>query len=139
MVSDLWTNHAYAGDYNPFHDHGVKTEAGLSGILWLKVPSCIKGVTEDDVAKQGLTNASGLCDGWTQLVWGTTTRKDVQQLRPVTESYEQPVAGRLIIFPNWLKHQVFPFFGEGERRSLAINWNIFDTKKELEAHLNGEV
>ena len=49
------------------------------------------------------------------------------QLRPVTESYEQPVAGRLIIFPNWLKHQVFPFFGEGERRSLAVNWNIFDT------------
>ena len=139
MGSDLWTNHAYAGDYNPLHDHGVKTEAGLSGILWLKVPSCIKGVTEDDIAKQGLTNASGLCDGWTQLVWGTTTRKDVMQLRPVTESYEQPVAGRLIIFPNWLKHQVFPFFGEGERRSLAVNWNIFDTKKELEAHLNGEV
>tara|TARA_R110002033_G_scaffold58356_1_gene107581 strand:+ start:58 stop:786 length:729 start_codon:yes stop_codon:yes gene_type:complete len=138
MVSDLWTNHAYAGDYNPIHDHGVKTEAGLSGILWLKVPSCIKSVSGDDDAKQGLTNASGLCDGWTQLIWGTTTRKDVLQLRPVTESYEQPVAGRLIIFPNWLKHQVFPFFGEGERRSLAVNWNIFDTKKEIEDHLNGE-
>ena len=139
IVHDSWTNHSYAGDYNPIHDHGVKTEAGLSGILWLKVPSCIKGVTEDKIAKQGLTNASGLCDGWTQLVWGTTTRKDVQQLRPVTESYEQPIPGRLIIFPNWLKHQVFPFFGEGERRSLAINWNVFDTKKEIEAHLNGEV
>tara|TARA_R100001377_G_scaffold42887_1_gene24203 strand:+ start:1289 stop:2008 length:720 start_codon:yes stop_codon:yes gene_type:complete len=137
VVSDLWTNHAYAGDYNPFHDHGVKTEAGLSGILWLKVPKCIKSISNDDIAKQGLTNASGLCDGWTQLVWGTNTRKDVLQLRPVTESYEQPVTGRLIIFPNWLKHQVFPFFGEGERRSLAINWNIFDTKKELEEHLNG--
>jgi len=68
-----------------------------------------------------------------------TTRKDVLQLRPVTESYEQPIAGRLLIFPNWLKHQVFPFFGEGERRSLAVNWNIFDTKKELEAHLNSEL
>ena len=138
VISDLWTNHAYAGDYNPFHDHGVKTEAGLSGILWLKIPKGIKGVIGDDIDKQGLTNASGLCDGWTHLVWGTTTRKDMLQLKPCTESYEQPVAGRLIIFPNWLKHQVFPFFGEGERRSLAVNWNIFDTKKEIEDHLNGE-
>ena len=41
-VTQCWTNHAYAGDYNPFHDHGVKTIAGLSGFLWLKVPQCIQ-------------------------------------------------------------------------------------------------
>ena len=29
-----WTNHAYAGDFNPYHDHGVQTMAGLSGFLW---------------------------------------------------------------------------------------------------------
>ena len=24
-VFNCWTNHAYAGDYNPYHDHGVQT------------------------------------------------------------------------------------------------------------------
>ena len=27
---EAWTVHSYAGDYNPLHDHGCRTEAGLS-------------------------------------------------------------------------------------------------------------
>ena len=41
-VFQCWSNHAYAGDYNPFHDHGCQTLTGLSGFLWLKVPECIE-------------------------------------------------------------------------------------------------
>ena len=33
----------------------------------------------------------------------------------------------MLIFPHWLNHQVHPFFGEGERRSLAANFNIIDS------------
>ena len=33
---EAWTVHSYAGDYNPLHDHGCRTEAGLSMILYLK-------------------------------------------------------------------------------------------------------
>ena len=36
-----WTNHAYAGDYNPLHDHGSRTTAGLSGFMWTKLPDCM--------------------------------------------------------------------------------------------------
>ena len=32
-VFEIWTNHAYAGDYNPLHDHGSRTTAGLSGFM----------------------------------------------------------------------------------------------------------
>ncbi len=39
---EAWTVHSYAGDYNPLHDHGCRTEAGLSMILYLKVPECIQ-------------------------------------------------------------------------------------------------
>ena len=35
---EIWTNHAYAGDYNPLHDHGARTTAGLSGFMWTKLP-----------------------------------------------------------------------------------------------------
>ena len=123
-----WSNHAYAGDYNPYHDHGVQTMAGLSGFLWLKNPECIEKL---DPNPAGLNNASGSVDGFTQLIWGTNTRKDIMSLHGQQEEFIKPEVGVMLIFPNWLKHQVMPFFGEGERRSLAMNWNVTDTEAQL--------
>ena len=45
--------------------------------------------------------------------------------------YIKPEVGRLIIFPNWLKHSVMPFFGDGERRTLSANANIFSKDTPL--------
>ena len=52
-------------------------------------------------------------------------------LRGQQEEFIKPEVGVMLIFPNWLKHQVMPFFGEGERRSLAMNWNVTDTEAQL--------
>ena len=128
-----WTNHAYAGDYNPFHDHGVQTLAGLSGFLWLKNPECIEKLDSNPAP---MHNASGSVDGFTHLIWGTSTRKDVLALHSSSEEYVKPEVGVMLIFPNWLKHQVLPFFGEGERRSLAMNWNVTDTEQQLRAFMS---
>jgi len=128
-----WSNHAYAGDYNPFHDHGVQTMAGLSGFLWLKVPECIEKLDENAAA---LNNASGAVDGFTQLIWGTNTRKDIMALRETEETYMKPEVGVMLVFPNWLKHAVMPFFGEGERRSLAMNWNVTDTEQQMKSMMS---
>jgi len=132
-VFQCWTNHAYAGDYNPFHDHGCQTMAGLSGFLWLKVPNCIEVLDE---VPASLHNASGAVDGFTHLIWGTNSRKDVLQLRGQTEDFVKPIVGVMLVFPNWLKHQVLPFFGDGERRSMAMNWNVVDSEKELMKHMS---
>ena len=128
-----WTNHAYAGDYNPYHDHGVQTHAGLSGFLWLKVPECISKL--DEVPTK-LSGASGQIDGFTHIVWGTHSRKDILQLKGQTEDYVKPIVGTMLVFPNWLKHQVTPFFGEGERRSIAMNWNVHDSEQEIMKHMS---
>ena len=132
-VFQCWTNHAYAGDYNPYHDHGVQTMAGLSGFLWLKVPECIEKL---DPNPNALNNASGAVDGFTQLIWGTSSRKDILELREQTEDYVKPEVGVMLVFPNWLKHAVMPFFGEGERRSMAMNWNVTDTEAQLRAFMS---
>ena len=131
-VSQCWTNHAYAGDYNPFHDHGVKTVAGLSGFLWLTVPQCIKDTPDVPT----INNASGGVDGWTHLCWGVNSMRDLMQLRPQTEDYVKPIEGTMLIFPQWLKHQVLPFFGEGERRSIAMNWNVIDSEEEKRKYMS---
>ena len=118
---------------NRYHDHGTQTMAGLSGFLWLKVPECISKLDEGPAA---LSDASGSVDGFTHLVWGTASRKDIFQLKAQTEEYVKPEVGVMLIFPCWLKHQVLPFFGEGERRSLAMNWNVTDSEQELMKHLS---
>ena len=33
----------------------------------------------------------------------------------------QPKAGLLVVFPAWLEHWVHPFYGRGERISIAVN------------------
>jgi hypothetical protein len=134
QIYNIWVNHAYAGDYNPYHDHGVQTMAGLSGFLYLKVPECIEKLDGD--ISQGINNANGAIDGFTHLIWGTNTRKDILQLKPQTEEYIKPEVGLLLVFPNWLKHQVLPFSGEGERRSLAFNWNVVDSEREMKKYMS---
>ena len=135
---EAWTVHSYSGDYNPLHDHGTITPSGLSMVLYLKVPKCISDLSEtvDD-----LYNASGACDGFTYFNWFHTTPLAVQQFYMAGEEYVKPIVGRLLIFPNWLKHAVMPFHGEGERRTLAANANIittsvFDWKNESSEKLN---
>ena len=123
---ECWTVHSYAGDYNPFHSHGTLTPAGLSCILYLKVPDCIKEKPEVPT----LTSASGECDGFTQLIWDTATTLDLYSLKTTGQEMIKPEVGKMLIFPKWLNHQVYPFFGEGERRTLSANFNVYYEKEE---------
>ena len=129
-VFQCWANRAYAGDYNPYHDHGCQS---MAGFLWLKVPNCIEVL--DDVPTS-LHGANGAIDGFTHLIWGQNSRRDILQLHAQTEDYVKPIVGVMLVFPNWLKHQVLPFFGDGERRSIAMNWNVRDSDQELMKHLS---
>ena len=132
---EAWTVHSYEGDYNPRHSHGCQTPAGLSSILWLKVPEQIANKTQAE-AEKGIHHASGLLDGWTQFSWGTNTSQDLYQLKEETDHAMQPKVGRYLIFPKWLNHEVFPFFGEGERRTFVANFNIHDSLEEKSKYSN---
>ena len=57
-------------------------------------------------------------------------------LRETEETYMKPEVGVMLVFPNWLKHAVMPFFGEGERRSLAMNWNVTDTEQQMRSMMS---
>jgi hypothetical protein len=123
---EAWTVHSYAGDFNPLHSHGVRTSAGLSCILYLKVPEQIENIA--DPSEEGLTlnQSSGTVDGFTYFTWGDGDNQDVNRFKPVTEEYVKPEVGTMLIFPNWLRHAVMPFYGDGERRTFSANMNIFE-------------
>ena len=125
-VFEAWTVHSFAGDYNPLHDHGVKTPSGLSMILYLQVPECISKLP-DPLDKGGsvwFNDSSGDTDGFTYFIWDNKNIDMLRKLHTVAEEYFKPKVGSLLIFPNWLKHAVMPFHGGGERRTLAANANI---------------
>jgi hypothetical protein len=37
----------------------------------------------------------------------------------------KPEVGKLLVFPSWLKHFVYPFQSKGERRSMSFNAHMF--------------
>ena len=130
-TQSMWTVHSYEGDYNPVHDHGTRTQMGLSCIMYLKVPPQISALDNPSEEFGGLNQSSGAVDGFTYLTWGTNGVRDVNMLRPITEEYVKPEVGTMLMFPAWLRHGVNPFFGEGERRTMSANINVLPKTKEI--------
>ena len=128
-IKSMWVNRSYAGDYNPEHDHPSDADIGLSCIMYLTVPM---GISAGDGSKKStsLAGASGLVDGYTRFCWGQNSTTDMKKLKPSTEQYIKPEVGQLLMFPSWLNHSVLPFTGEGERRSLSANINMFPAEEK---------
>jgi hypothetical protein len=41
-----------------------------------------------------------------------------------------PAPGLMIVFPSWLKHMVHPYYGTGERISVAFNVEVEEKSAE---------
>jgi len=132
-IDELWSVHSYEGDYNPIHDHGTKTITGISTTTWTKVPKQIGEMGEaslDNNQDFSLYNSSGACDGFLAFTYGRNEIMNTQKLRPPQSITLQPKVGRQLVFPSWMQHMVYPFFGKGERRTVAANLNVWDKEEE---------
>ena len=128
-VDETWSVHSYAGDYNPIHDHGTKTIMGISTTAWTKVP---QQILDQPAAGSPLYNkyeSSGVCDGYLAFNYGRNEIMNVERLRPPQSFEVQPEVGKLYLFPSWLSHMVYPFKGEGERRTVASNLNCWEVEE----------
>ena len=124
-TDELWSVHRYAGDYNPIHDHGTKTLMGISCTCWTKVPQQILDQPTSGSPEYSLYNASGNSDGYITFNYGTTALIDSERLKPPQMVVMKPEVGKFFMFPSWLQHSVYPFEGEGERRTVAANLNVW--------------
>ena len=129
-MDKLWSVHSYQGDYNPIHDHLTAAQMGISFTTWTMVP---EQIMKRDDQQVNLYESSGAIDGFINFTYGLNQTADPERLRPSQSLYIMPVPGKLLLFPSWMQHTVYPFFGEGERRTVAGNLNCFDlTKEQLE-------
>jgi len=130
-IDEVWSVHSFEGDYNPLHDHGTKTIMGISTTGWTKVPQQILDQPTAGSPQYSKHNDSGACDGYLAFTYGRSQIMDVERLRPPQSAEVQPQVGRLFVFPAWLQHMVYPFFGKGERRTVASNLNCWEVEPEL--------
>ena len=107
QLISCWVVRQFQNEYNPIHWHS----GHISGAGFLKLPNNF-GASKQEKA----TNANGRINfthGTRQfLSMGTITKK--------------PQIGKIYLFPNYLMHSVYPFYGEGERRSISFNAYIND-------------
>ena len=133
-MHSLWSVHSYERDYNPLHDHGTDTQMGLSFTTWTKIPEQIENMNE--FKAHDLYNSSGCCDGFLQFHFGQTSIRGLEELRPPLCKTIKPEVGKLLFFPSWCQHTVYPFEGPGERRTVAGNLNMFPASLVDESEKN---
>jgi len=129
-IDETWSVHSYDGDYNPIHDHGTKTLMGISTTAWTKVPSQIGAKATANTPNYSLYNESGHSDGCITFQYGRVSVLDSERLTPAQSFVMTPEVGKLLVFPSWLQHMVYPFKGEGERRTIASNLNCWDVQTD---------
>ena len=127
-IDETWSVHSYDGDYNPIHDHGTKTIMGISTTAWTKVPPQIGAKATANTPTYSLYNESGHSDGCIAFQYGQVSVIDSDRLKPAQSFVMTPEVGKLLIFPSWLQHMVYPFKGKGERRTIASNLNCWDVQ-----------
>ena len=98
-LHNSWIVNSIAGDFNPPHMHaGLVSAAG-----WTMVPESVEKDEEKDHA------------GWIEWLFA-----DPHPLLNPKFPFN-PAVGKVMFFPSWLQHQVYPFRGKGIRRSISFN------------------
>lgn len=110
----IWVNYQKPNDWNPPHNHG----GHASFVIYIDNPIDFDKEAEYSNQK-GNTPSAGVI----QFRYGEGLTRS-QQLYEVV-----PQRGDIIVFPNWLEHQVYPFQQPGiERVSVAGNVLIYNWK-----------
>tara|TARA_R100000005_G_scaffold32778_1_gene14974 strand:- start:125 stop:790 length:666 start_codon:yes stop_codon:yes gene_type:complete len=109
-LTQSWVVSQYAGDFNPIHHHN----GDFSAAIYLKVPEGMTEEWEEDFKDH--YPAKGLIE----FAFGEN-----QNFRSDNLKFK-PEVGKFLIFPSWLKHFVYPFSVEGERRMMSFNATIIN-------------
>ena len=108
-ISQSWIVSQYKHEYNPWHTHS----GNFSAVIYLKIPDGMEDHFKNE--KKDHYPASGLID----FKYG-----EKADMRSDTWLFH-PELGKFLIFPSWLNHSVYPFYCDGERRSMSFNADFF--------------
>ena len=110
-IINVWIVKQFKNEYNPIHYH----EGQLSGVGYLKIP---KNMNQNKMVKNKKIKTNGTID----FINGQRSflSKSIYNLNPKV--------GDLVLFPNYLMHNAYPFNIDDERRSFSFNVKILFKK-----------
>ena len=104
-IKKSWIVRQFENEYNPIHYHS----GHISGVGYLKIPNNF-----GETFQQGKKNENGLIS----FIHGNRLFNSSSIFKI------KPKVGDFYLFPNYLMHTVYPFYGNEERRSISFNANI---------------
>jgi len=105
-IISSWVVRQFENEYNPVHYHS----GHISGVCYLKLPN--------DYGKTVQSNKKKNLNGQLSLIHGS------KMFNSESVCEIKPKVGDFYLFPNYLMHTVYPFYGKDERRSLSFNAKI---------------
>jgi hypothetical protein len=118
QLNQLWANFQKQHEFNPPHNHA----GSYSFVIFMKIPTHWKE-----------QHALPICK--TSTAPSASNFQFIQALpgNPVVDLCDIPLSpedeGRMLFFPAWLTHQVFPFYGTEEER-ITLSGNIIIQSSE---------
>ena len=118
-TSSLWVNYQRQYEFNPVHDHG----GFYSFVIFVKIPTHWK--EQHALSISANSNSPHASD----FVFVRSEKNS--EMCFTTEFQLSPEDnGRMLFFPAWLKHQVYPFYEcEEERITISGNIDLYDPNK----------
>lgn len=110
LMIDAWANVCRRGNYNVMHSH--------PNSMWSVVYYVATGEPDPEPPQNGKLELLNPLEALNQI--------QVERTVLDARTFIEPVAGRMVVFPSWIRHMVHPFDGEGVRISLAANVNVVE-------------
>ena len=107
-VISCWIVRQFQTEYNPIHYHG----GHISGVGYLKLPKNY-GKPFQSTKKKNVNGNISFIHG--SRMFNSSSNVNVE-----------PKLGDFYLFPNYMMHTVYPFYGNEERRSISFNAKIDD-------------
>ena len=121
QMQSIWSVSQYENEYNPQHNH---SHCQISAVLYLKVPA---------MKPRNIPNKPKEKDGQIEFTFCTN-----ESIFTTGSFVARPKPGMCLLFPNSLYHQVYPFQGSDERRSIAFNMAFKGFSKSSGVQIAGD-
>jgi hypothetical protein len=106
-----WANFQKKHEYNPIHFH---TE-DISWVIWLTIPYDL----EEELNAPNVRESNYKTSSMFQFIYNKLDGRIDTKLLPIDKTWQ----GTLIMFPSYLRHQVYPFQTSDEHR-ISMSGNI---------------
>ena len=105
-LESIWVNFQKPFEWNPEHNHS----GDISFVIYLKTPNDMNAEREHETQKGNSPTAGSISFGYGEDSIYNSTSLNIE-----------PKERDIIVFPHWLRHQVYPFTTDVERWSVAGN------------------